>query len=344
MKEQELDALLISKRTNIRFFSGFAGSAGVLAITADEQKIFVDFRYIEQAEQSAPDFESVCTQGNLLDAAARFLMEKQFSRIGFEHENLTVAEFNRLTSFIPSSRWVPAQLDAFRIIKTPGEIAKIAEAAAILDAAFEKILPLIRPGVSERTVAASLEYEMRCLGSERMAFETILASGFRSALPHGAASDKLIEAGDLVVIDFGAVRGGYHSDMTRTVCVGAATARQREIYDIVLEAQQAGLSAVRSGVLCREVDQKAREHIMQAGFGQYFGHGLGHGVGLSIHEDPRLAPNTGEMELKSGMTVTVEPGIYVPGWGGIRIEDLIVVTETGCKILSQTSKHLLELV
>jgi len=343
MLEQGLDALLISKRTNIRYFSGFGGSEGVLVITATQRKIFVDFRYIEQATQTAPDFNAVLSRGNPMDAAVEFLRQSEFPKIGFENEVMTVAEFGRLTKIIPAHRWIAAQLDGFRSVKTPVEIEKISAAAAITDAAFKNILPLVRPGVTEQTIAAALEYEMRVLGSERTAFETIVASGPRSAFPHGLASAKILEPGDFVVIDFGAVFDGYHSDMTRTVCVGQASPRQREVYDTVLSAQLAGLAAVGPGMLCRDVDKIARDIIGAAGFGPNFGHGLGHSVGLAIHENPRLAVIAGEARLETGMVVTVEPGIYLPGWGGVRIEDLVVVTESGCRILSQTHKELLEL-
>jgi len=343
MQEQNLDALLISSRTNIRYFSGFGGSAGVLVLTATQRKIFVDFRYGEQAVQTAPDFDTVCTSGNPLDAAVDFLQQSNFGRIGFENEVLTVAEFNRLTGKIVREKWRPVQLDVLRSVKTSSEIEKISVAAMIAEVAYAKILPLIRPGATEQSIAAALEYEMRLLGSERTAFETILASGPRSALPHGLASKKILESGDFVLIDFGAVSEGYHSDMTRTVCVGKASQRHREIYDIVLAAQLAGLSAVRPGVLCRDVDRTARDVIDLAGFGANFGHGLGHGVGLAIRENPRLSSLAGEIRLEAGMVVTVEPGIYLPGWGGVRTEDLVVVTESGCRILNQTRKELLEL-
>jgi Xaa-Pro aminopeptidase len=343
LQEHALNALLISNRTNIRYFSGFAGSAGVLVITPDARQLFVDFRYVEQATQTAPDFEIVRSSGNPLDAAIEYLHRAAFEKIGFENEVLTVAEFSRLTGKIPAEKWLPIQLDNLRCVKTAAEVDKITAAAVIADTAYAKILPLIRPGASEQAIAASLEYEMRVLGSERTAFETIVASGPRSALPHGLASGKILEPGDFVVIDFGAVFEGYHSDMTRTVCVGKASPRHHEIYDIVLSAQLAGLAAVQAGALCREVDKVARNIIAAAGFGDNFGHGLGHCVGLVIHENPRLSMLAGEARLEPGMVVTVEPGIYLPGWGGVRTEDLVVVTESGCRILSQTSKQLLEL-
>ncbi len=315
----------------------------MLVVTAAERKIFVDFRYVEQATRTAPDFQVVRSPGSPLDAALEWLKDSVQGKIGFEEDFLTVAEFSRMTVKIGNEVWVPVQLDGLRSVKMPEEIEKIIASAAIADESLQKILPLIRPGESETAVAAALEYEMRIRGSERVAFATIVASGPRAALPHGVASDRRIAKGDFVVIDFGAVVEGYHSDMTRTFCMGTATSRQREIYSIVLEAQLAGLAAVRAGAFCREVDQAARNVIAAAGFGENFGHGLGHCVGLVIHENPRLAPSAGEARLEAGMVVTVEPGIYLPGWGGVRIEDLVVVTEDGCRILSKMDKALMEL-
>lgn len=343
INKQGYSAVLVSKRINVRYFSGFAGSAGVLVVTPSVRKLFVDFRYVEQARQTAPVYETIKCQGNPLDAAVEYLREQSFSQIGFEEEDLTVADFRRISAVIAENGWTPVVLDPLRVVKTAAEIAKIEVAAQILDQALVRILPLIRPGISEQALAATLEYEMRQLASERTAFATILASGPRSALPHGVAGERVLANGDLVVLDFGAVFDGYHSDMTRTFCLGPASARQRQIYDIVLAAQLAGLAAIRPGVLCRDVDSIARNIIETAGYGEYFGHGLGHSVGLAIHESPRLSPLAGDACLEAGMVVTVEPGIYLPEWGGVRIEDLVAVTAEGCRILSKTDKQLLEL-
>lgn len=343
LHEQSKTAVLVSKRINVNYFSGFAGSAGVLVVSPSVRKLFVDFRYFEQARQTAPEYETVKCRANPLDAAVEYLRQFPCPQIGFEAEDMRVAEFRRVTELIDNKHWTPVSLDRFRVVKTAAEIAKIEVAAQILDRAFEKLLPLIRPGISELSLAATLEYEMRQLGSERTGFDTIVASGPRSALPHGLATDRVLTGGDLVVIDFGAVFDGYHSDMTRTICLGPASTRQRQIYDVVLSAQLAGLAAVQSGAVCRAVDRIARDIIDTAGFGEFFGHGLGHSVGLEIHENPRLSPLAREDCLEAGMVVTVEPGIYLPEWGGVRIEDLVVVTDDGCRILSKTAKELLEL-
>ena len=341
LNDRSLHAVVICRRENVRYFSGFAGTAGVLAVTASERRLFVDFRYIEQANLTAPSFQIVRCTGNPLDAALEWLKEADCRQIGFEEDFLTVAEFTRMTAKIDRNCWVPVRLDTLRAVKEPVEVEKIVAAAEIADEALKKILPMIRPGESEVALAAALEYEMRIRGSEQVAFDTIIASGPRSALPHGVASGRNIEAGDFVVIDFGAVFEGYRSDMTRTMFVGEPTLRHREIYDTVLRAQLAGLSAVKAGAVCRMVDQAARSVIDKAGFGDFFGHGLGHGVGLDVHEDPRLAPSAGEAKLEAGMVVTVEPGIYIPGWGGVRIEDLVVVTEDGCRIISKMDKAMI---
>lgn len=343
LQRNELTAVLVSKRHNVRYFSGFAGSAGVLLVSGAARKLFVDFRYVEQAERSAPAYEIVRSWGNPLDSALDFIAEQNWSTVGYEEDALTVAEFHKMTGRTGPDRWRAVHLDGLRQVKTGEEIACIAQAAEIVDMAFARILSFLQPGIAEQAVAARLEYEMRKLGSQRTAFDTIIAGGSRSALPHGAASERQLAKGDLVVLDFGAVVDGYHSDMTRTVCLGTADERQRHIYTTVLAAQQSALTAVKAGASCRGVDQVARKLIQDAGFGDHFGHGLGHGVGLAIHESPRLSPHAEDVCLEAGMVVTVEPGIYLPGWGGVRIEDLVVVSETGCQILSQTPKALLEL-
>lgn len=343
LREHALDAVLISKRENVQYFSGFAGTAGVLAVTAVRRLIFVDFRYVEQAAQMAPAFQVIRAKGNPLDAALEWLKDAACERVGFEADCLTVTEYQRLLGKLGAEHWNAVQLDGLRAVKTAEEIEKIVVAAEIADEALTAVLPLIRPGETELAVAAALEYEMRKRGSQRPAFDTIVASGARAAMPHGLASARTIESGDFVVIDFGAVYQGYHSDMTRTVCLGRASPRQREIYATALRAQLAGLAAVADGALCREVDGAARDLLETAGFGEFFGHGLGHGVGLAIHEAPRLAPSAGDARLSAGMVVSVEPGIYLPEWGGVRIEDLVVVTATGCRIVSKMDKALLEL-
>lgn len=227
------------------------------------------------------------------------------------------------------------------MIKDETELGLMRRAAEIADQAFAEVLPLVKPGVAERDLAAELEYRMKRLGAEGPAFETIVASGFRSSLPHGRASEKRIEHGDFVTFDFGAIYRGYCSDMTRTVVVGEPTEKQREIYGIVLEAQRRGVAACRAGITGKELDAVCRSYIAEKGYGEAFGHGTGHGVGRFIHEGPKVSLRGENDRLEAGMVVTIEPGIYLPGWGGVRIEDMVLVTETGCEPFTKTPKDLL---
>ncbi|MBC8015570.1 MAG: aminopeptidase P family protein [Sporomusaceae bacterium] len=343
MKEHGLQGILISKPENRRYFSGFSGSAGMLLISDHANYLLTDFRYIEQAAAETKQYDIVryAVNGNeiLADLAAKL----DLTAIGFESDFVTYDVFTKLTECIPEVHLVPIQVDSLRMVKDIAEIASIKKAVEIADHAFSHILSFIKPGISEQAVALELEHHMGKLGAEKPAFDTITASGKRGALPHGKASQKIIEIGDFVTMDFGAVYQGYHSDITRTICVGTATARQREIYDIVLTAQLAGVQAVQAGKTGKEIDAVSRKIIADAGFGEYFGHGLGHGLGLYIHEDPRLSPGSGQTILMENMVVTVEPGIYLPEWGGVRIEDTVLVNADGCKILTASSKHLLEI-
>jgi Xaa-Pro aminopeptidase len=227
-------------------------------------------------------------------------------------------------------------------VKDAGELAVIREAVALADQTFTHILPHLKPGVAERDIAIEIEYFMKRAGAEGEAFGTIVASGARSAMPHGRASTKLLEAGDFVTMDFGARWNGYHSDLTRTVVLGKASDRQREIYAIVREAQETGLRAIRAGVTGKDADAAARKVIEDRGYGDHFGHGLGHGLGRSVHDGGSLSPRS-DTTLAAGMVMTVEPGVYIEGWGGVRIEDDVVVTETGCEVLTRSTKELLEL-
>ena len=342
MAASRLDGIVITKPKNRRYFSGFAGSSGMLVISRHSQELLTDFRYIEQAKQQAPLYEIVRHGTSIYDTLAETVRQMGLERIGFESDFVTWQVYQQSTSCLPTIEFAPVQLDCLRMIKDRQELDLLATAVEIADCAFDQALNMIRPGITELDVAHELEYQMRKLGAEKPAFDTIVASGVRGALPHGKASDKVIEAGELITIDFGAVYQGYHSDMTRTVAVGKATDKQRDIYAIVLAAQLAGIGAVKAGKTGKEIDHIARQIITAAGYGEYFGHGLGHGVGLFIHEDPRLSPS-GDIELAEGMVTSVEPGIYLPDWGGVRIEDLVVVTTAGCTVLTASSKDLIEL-
>ncbi len=337
-----LDALVLTKPQNVRYMTGFSGSTGAAVITEADAYLVLDFRYLEQAATQAPLCRRVKANGPLLDAAAGVIRETAARRIGVEADTMPVGPFLRLQSALEPAEVIPLEgLDQLRWQKAPEEIDAIRQAAAIADAAFAAVLPAIRPGAVEREIAAAFEYELRRRGSERVPFDLIVASGPRSALPHGVASDRVIGSGEFVTIDFGAVASGYNSDCTRTVVTAPVSDRHRHVYDVVLAAQTAALERVRAGMIGREVDAVARSIIAEAGFGDAFGHSLGHGVGLAVHEGPTLSPRE-EAALPPGAVVSVEPGVYVPGWGGVRIEDLIVVTDDGCEVLTRLSKALHE--
>ncbi|SMC59158.1 M24 family metallopeptidase [Sporomusa malonica] len=342
MTEIHLDGIVITKPENRQYFSGFAGSSGMLVISRQSRKLLTDFRYIEQAKQQAPLYQVVRHGNAIYESLAGAVKELGLVRIGFESDFVTWEVYQKLADSLNGADLIPVKLDTLRMVKDPQELVVLTKAVEIADSAFNQVIKILKPGLTELELALELEYQMRKLGAEKTAFDTIVASGVRGALPHGKASNKVIEVGDFVTMDFGAVYQGYHSDMTRTVVIGKANDKQRTIYNIVLSAQLAGVNAVKAGKRGKEVDQIARQVITDAGYGEYFGHGLGHGVGLFIHEDPRLSP-AGDIELAEGMVVSVEPGIYLPGWGGVRIEDLVVVSAAGCTILTTSSKDLIEI-
>lgn len=343
LTKQNLDAVIITKAENRQYFSGFSGTSGALVVTNADARLITDFRYIEQAKNQAQYF-LIDEHGNsLLQKVAEVLHELNATKIGFEGDSFTYNEFSMLVEYLKHDKLKPIGLDQLRVVKDNKEIELIKKAVEISDQAFLHILKVIKPGVSELMVAAELEHCMRKLGAEKPAFDTIVASGERGSLPHGLATDKIIIDGDFVTMDFGAVYQGYHSDITRTVCVGKASEKQRLLYDIVLKAQMMGVDLVKVGQSGKDVDADVRRYIMNAGYGKFFGHGLGHGVGLAIHELPRLSPSSTCDCLEENMVVTVEPGIYLPGFGGVRIEDTVLVTAQGAEILTKSSKQLIEI-
>ena len=343
MSEHSLHGIVINKPENRRYFSGFSGSAGMLFISEDENYLLTDFRYVEQAAMEAKLFEVSRYHANPYEVLAEIAKKNDCATIGFEDDFVTYEMYTKLSEYMPSLNLFPVKLDALRKVKDRKEITAIKKAVEIADHAFSHILTFIKPGMSEQEVALELEYYMGKLGAEKPAFDTIMASGKRGAMPHGKASQKIIEFGDLVTMDFGAVYLGYHSDITRTICIGTATDWQREIYEVVLAAQLAGVQAVAPGKTGKDIDAISRKIIVDAGFGEYFGHGLGHGLGLNIHEEPRLSQAAAETIIMENMVVTVEPGIYLPDQGGVRIEDTVLVSADGCQILTASSKKLIEI-
>jgi len=337
----DADALLVFGLVNIRYLSGFTGSDGILFLSPDDRRLLCDSRYTLQASGEA----SLCTVSEYkakLEGVASLLAKNGCRRVAFDAEKLPVSFFNSLLDALPEIQFIPLadQLDQLRAVKTAEEIDSVTLAAAIASSAFEELLSLVKPGVSERKLALELEILMKTRGADEKAFDFIVASGERGALPHGRPTGRLLRAGEMVIIDFGACLGGYNSDETVTVAVGEPDGRLLEAYEVVKKAHDLAISAVRPGIECRMLDAIAREHIESCGFGEFFGHGLGHGVGLEIHEKPTLSFRSNQT-VEEGMIITVEPGIYLPGLGGVRIEDLVQVTSAGCTVLSKVSKELI---
>jgi Xaa-Pro aminopeptidase len=337
-----IDGMLVVKPENRRYISGFTGSAGYLLITEKDAVLLTDFRYTEQASEQAPHFQVLDHGISAPEGIRNQLQALGIKRLGFEKDYLTYGTFSLYSEKFAPVELVPVEgiVEKLRAIKDKYEIETIRKAAGIADAAFSHILGFLKPGVRERDIALELEYFMKKQGAKGASFDIIVASGVRSSLPHGVASDKVMEHGEFVKMDFGALYNGYCSDITRTVVLGEANDKQREIYGIVLEAQLQALERLAPGMTGKEADAVARDIIKARGYGENFGHSLGHGIGLYIHEDPRLSSQSDDI-LQPGMVVTVEPGIYVPGFGGVRIEDDVVLTDTGIEILTSSTKDLL---
>ena len=345
LAEQKLDAVLISSRQNKQPHLGISTGSGYVLITRDSSHILADARYYADIQSRAEGY-----QMHLLDAERtlttivnQIVADEHLHVLGFEGGQVSWQTAQRWQASI-NAALVGTSLDVLRRIKTPQEIDLIRQACRIADQSAEHIRRFIQPGMRERDIAAELEWFMRSQGAEKASFDTIVASGWRGALPHGKASDKLVEAGELITLDFGAQYQGYCSDMTRTFLVSGGVSPQAHplysVYQVVLQAQLAGIAAIRPGVRCQEVDTAARHTIAEAGYGEYFGHNTGHAIGIDVHEDPRFSP-TDTTRLVPGMLLTVEPGIYLPGQGGVRIEDVVLVTPTGAEVLYGMPKALL---
>jgi len=333
-----LDALLFTDLNNIRYLCGFTGSDGVLVVTAGKSCFLSDSRYTTQAGRQV-QADELREYSVKLDGVLSFLDEARARRIGFEAETLPFAMVERLREKGGTLDWVPLgkEILSLRGCKGREEIDALLAATRLNAEAFEEVLPLIRPGAVERDIALALEIELKKRGGEEKAFDFIVASGPRGAMPHGIASDRKIGAGELVTVDFGVRLGGYHSDETVTIAVGEVSSEHRKIFDTVLEAHDLAMAHVRPGVPLREIDAVARDFIASRGYGAFFGHGLGHGVGLEIHEYPTVSSRS-EATAGEGMVFTIEPGIYVPEFGGVRIEDMVEVTADGCRQLTRLDK------
>lgn len=343
MKELDLDGFLITSQENRQYITGFTGSFGWVLITRSNVYLMTDSRYIQQAAQQAQGCKLLKFEQHSPVVTLRMLMEElDVVTIGVESDRLTHDEFERIANNVRRKCVTPLVgfVDYSRRIKTEEEIEKIAKAEAIGDAAFQHILGYIKEGVTEQDIALELEFFMRRNGAEALSFETIVASGPRSSMPHGEPTDRKICAGDFVTMDFGCKFDGYCSDMTRTIAVGKVDEQQQRVYNLVLEAQNTALQQIKAGVVGKDIHNAALDVFKAAGFGNQFGHGLGHSVGLEIHEKPGFNPTETDV-MEENMVITVEPGLYLQNWGGVRIEDLVVVKKDGILNLTHSPKELI---
>jgi Xaa-Pro aminopeptidase len=341
--DNKIDGIFITQAANRRYLSGFHGTAGYLFITPRKAVLATDFRYTEQASLEAPNFEILRIGGDLATWFPGLVSDSGTKTLGFEAADVTYRFYRQLRHTL-KTKGVPARLvpldglvESLRAVKEPGEIELITRASVISDRAFERVAAVIKAGMTEKQVAWELEKSMREHGSQTLPFEIIVASGLSASLPHHRPSDHVIRDGEPMVIDMGARCYGYASDLSRTMCTGRPTTRFKKIYNTVLQAQRAAISRIKKGMTGHEADSIAREIIQNAGFGEAFGHSLGHGVGLAEHESPRLGPDSKDI-LTENMVFTIEPGIYLPGWGGVRIEDTVVMEKGKVRLITGALK------
>jgi Xaa-Pro aminopeptidase len=335
-----LSHFLVTHIPHLRYLTGYTGEEGHLLVGHDRAIFLCDFRFREQAENQIQGCDIITHPENLFSVLPKLNLT---GKIGVESEHITLKEIEQLKKTLPQCDFIPTEkiVEIIASVKDPDEIESIRKAISISERAFTEVLDLVTEGVTERDLALEVTYRQMRYGAEKDAFDLIVASGARGALPHGTASDKKIQAGDLIVFDWGCRYNGYPSDITRMVVLGKATPRQKEIFQIVKEAQQNALDAVRTGVSVAELDKIARDHITQAGYGPEFGHPLGHGLGLDIHSFPRVT-QTLNYQLPTNTVITIEPGIYIPGWGGVRLEEDVRITPNGADILTTLPRELME--
>lgn len=341
MQEENLDSFLITSPYNLRYLTNFTGTTGLAVITLEKAFFITDFRYTEQAAAQAQGFEIIKNVGPIFEEVADLVQKEGLRELGFEETTVSFLEYSVLEEII-DAQLIPisGMIEELREIKDEEEIAIIEKACSIADLSYDHILKMIQPGMTEIEVANQLDFYMRSLGASGVSFETIVASGLRSAMPHGVASKKIIEQGDLITIDFGCYYEGYVSDMTRTFAIGDPGEQLKEIYQIVLEAQLAVLEVAKPGVTGKQLDAVARDYITKHGYGEAFGHSTGHGIGLEIHEGPNVSVRA-EKQFVPGNIITDEPGIYLPGIGGVRIEDDLLITSDGNRVLTHSPKELI---
>ena len=337
--QNNIDAILVTQPENRRYLSGFDGSAGYLLITEKKALLATDFRYTEQASNQAPEFEIIMIKGKVSEWFPALVRDTVIKKLGFEADDISYSAYKQYSDTLAEVEIVPVtgMVENLRAVKEPAEIEYIEKAVAISDAAYNKVSGEIKAGMTEKQVAWEMEKSLRENGSEAVPFEIIVASGPNAALPHAKPTERVINPGETVVIDMGAKYRGYASDLSRTICVGEPDDTFLKIYKIVLDAQEAAESIIRKGMTGHQADNAAREVIEKAGYGNLFGHSLGHGVGLAEHELPHLSPNA-DGTLEDGMVYTVEPGIYLSGWGGVRIEDMAVMENGKTRVITKARK------
>lgn len=343
MKQMDMDGFLVTSKENRQYLTGFTGTFGWVLVTQSNVYLMTDFRYTEQAAKQAAGCKLVQFRQYTPEVTLRMLMEDiEVVTLGIESDRTTVDQFELLANQVRRKAIMPVKgfVEEIRRVKDEEELKLMARAEEIGDEAFAHVLKLIKPGMTEREIAMELEFQMRRSGASGVSFDTIVASGKRSSMPHGVATDKPVEVGDFITMDFGCVYQGYCSDMTRTIVLGKVDEKQETVYNLVRTAQESALQAIHAGVTGEEIHAVAQNVFQEAGYGPFFGHGLGHSVGLEIHEEPRFSPRIKDI-IPANTVISVEPGLYLPNWGGVRIEDLVVVTDDGYVNLTHSPKELI---
>ena len=344
LDEHNLDSLYVTNITNVRYLSGFTGSAGSMLISKEKSYFFTDGRYTEQVKNQVQNSQIFITGSTHVKEIYNQKIIKNNSRVGFEANHVSYSLYRCLVGQFPNTTWISTEniVEHIAAVKDINEIDSLKTAIQITDKVFDEILTLLAPGVSESKIAATISYKFKEYGADGDSYDPIVASGWRSALPHATPTEKKLEKGDFVVMDFGALYNGYHADMTRTVLIGKATQKHRDIYSIVSDSQIAGIKKAKAGVTGADVDKACRDVIEKAGYGKFFTHSTGHGIGLEVHTLPRLS-SANKTKLLENYVVTIEPGIYIPKWGGVRIEDDCLLAKDSCIPLNKSTKELLEL-
>lgn len=344
LAKESLDGMLVTNLTNVRYLSGFTGSTASCLILDGKSYFISDGRYLTQSSKQVQGMEIIIDSGSHLKIIRDNNLISNSATLGFEADFLTVSNMDKLRELFPKTQWEATTrfVEEIAAVKDNSELRILRAAVELTDKVFDQLIPELKPGAVEREVAAKISFAYKILGADGDSFNPIVASGPNSALPHAVSSDREFQDGDFVVMDFGAQYQGYHADMTRTVAIGSVTDRHREVYAVVQEAQKRGCDAARAGMTCRELDDVTRNYISDKGFGDYYVHGTGHGIGLEVHTMPRVSQISDDTLLEN-YVVTIEPGIYIPEWGGVRIEDDVIIRKDGCEVLNRSTKELLVL-